>query len=523
MENDDNTQRPEKTPWGVAEDVESIAILGRKFTKFVTNTDSWHFSVASQMPVLCLPEATLRRPEEDVNWDEHRKIYLHNPIRMLISTDVLELEPESVVTELYSLSETSSFQISACQGDIAELWPQIRQFELNRAVNAEYAGLFIKSRAAETQVGISLKSLAETAGSIAHTSSLEQIYDALLLHRAANNMRSELFVSSLPEFLEVRSDGFRTLPGVVSPKEAIRLCYAIMRSRREYVTHLSPGQRFTADTHTFYGTLSSTILPKSMQTLRHCLRPGSEKRNQVVARHLQTIIARFSDLLISADELHHLKVMEGLFGGNNNSLTEQIYHLSASVLNYCGILESLAWLAKEVDEYTENRGKMSISWGRLVGDKGSDFGARLQADGRIVRDAARRQPSEWLQFVLDLRAVMQHRRPLEGGVLEVRERSGQRCRANFSVIDLPSSCSDAALIPLAVLGPNNDGLVQPSFLQHEMVKSLSPIIEATVGSLEWRSVEWLTRNQSNKQEIEYLTKIGRIHAAQWLWPIPESR
>jgi hypothetical protein len=217
---------------------------------------------------------------------------------------------------------------------------------------------------------------------------------------------------------------------------------------------------------------------------------------RVVADHLETIGARYEDLLVAHDELGRLAQLEGHMHGNNQIRHDQLYHLQYALVLVTGLLDTVAWIVTAIEGFPIDR--RQVSWRALLNTKSDSWSQKLTDPNAVaIRDEARRHHHRpFMELIHELRDAVQHRQPIaavtveaKGPSMAISPPSPGLTLARMSVLDL-----EACLAPVVRSAPAaTPGLIEvgrrqfvmPHRLGRGLVDSTADLIDDVLAGADW--------------------------------------
>ncbi|WP_157549818.1 hypothetical protein [Nonomuraea candida] len=346
---------------------------------------------------------------------------------------------------------------------------------------------------------------------------LNAVYYDQLAHSALKN---HLFVTGDPSLLGRRMGSTVAASlGVVGPREALTLVEHMLRTRGKVVYALDGSMSVHGSPHDFHSNLATRQLPSALRAYRSAIAPNHRTSLAKVAAHLETLLARQHDLLVAGDELAMLRIAGGWFEQDNSTQSRTSYHLQNSLVLFTGALDSLAWIAADLEGCEE--GPAKISWGRFV--KSGGWAARLSGPAARMRDAVREKIKDpAIDWILDvshsLRDAYQHRHPLRTAVLEVLDQN-QMCRVRTAVVNLTESTTRPIPTSLPGLGLQEiifgeDTLVLPDRLHSLLIATLPLIVDNALDAIDWPDADWFDADERWHREAFEQSRFSDLSA--WL-------
>jgi hypothetical protein len=501
-----------------AESLASIAAQGRRHTWVFWLDGPWEEFRALKGPVMASP-ITKDHDHTRELWDGRR------PLRVTVASDALRDEPE-LCQRLLSLARFE--QIDMCIGPDAPVDPiprGVRSYEWIEppgsrpgpiaSLTTSIIRVSLPDGWAEHGVLLEHQWRQAAATLVGGTSGPGEAERTFLEMKAHESLEHDMFVTTNVGLLGGRfGQGRAHGLGVFNPREAVTTTEILLRARRLFVPYIDDRATFTLGSPmTFYGILTQAKMPQALAALRSCLSPQRVASMRLVADHLETIGARYEDLLVAHDELGRLAQLEGHMNGNNQIRHDQLYHLQYAFVLVTGLLDTVAWIVTAIEGSLIDR--RHISWRALLNTKSDSWSQNLtDASAIAIRDAARRHRHRpFMELIHELRDAVQHRQPIAAVTVEAKGPSMAisppapgPTLARMSVLDL-----EACLAPVVRSAPPvTPGLIEvggsqflmPHRLARGLVDSTADFIDDVLAGVNWpHAAGWWEQEVAEKPDF----------------------
>jgi hypothetical protein len=330
---------------------------------------------------------------------------------------------------------------------------------------------------------------------------------ALLAHQ---QLKRDLFISNQPDMQNLRNTTniLGAEAGIVSSIEAVRIVYTILRRRNKFIVNAG----VHVDDSMFYNFVSRAHLPATLRALRSCLEPSNRDCRRAAATTIESILARYDALLVSADEVAQMHLFEGRQGGGPSVLARYLTEIRQSIVLFTGALDALAVAVGQLAGASQSELK-ATNWWKLFGRKGCF--KDLDDPWNKMADAAGAAPHPLPDLAFELRDRHQHRDGISGVSGKfVDEHSN--VHATYSLLGLRENAREDVRIPPELRGAFDDCYVQPHILQHVITSTLGDIVESVFRAVEWQDADWFRNYDGHSVHVVSDQEIAAC-AGQWLW------
>lgn len=327
---------------------------------------------------------------------------------------------------------------------------------------------------------------------------------------AHDQLGRDLFVTDDCGLLEHRHNirSIAATAGIVSAHEAVRLVYSVLRGRDKYILtgmyHVNEGL--------FYGKLTQRYLPSVTNAFRHTLHEArGDSSARIAASTLDSILSRFDALLVLADEVTRLHLSEGRQGGGNDYIARFGSILRESVTLYTASLDACALFIAQSANFSPADLKKA-GWWKFKRGAGS-FGL---LNGRLGRMQQRTNQIDdtWAKLIWELRHRLHHRDEIRCVTTKIVDDGSTF--ATFTTLRCDEL--DDIQMPPDLDEMYGEKLVQPSELQHGLVRNLAAVLGQIFDLTDWPNADWYLQEITLDDMTErHHAIIGERAHAQWLW------